>query len=274
MTNPATNMNLIERLFIKSHHRWEEYRHPKKKRTKLQSKNFRPNNQVRRYISNEIEPIVLKYIKSLLVELSFERPVSIDFNWDCDWEVNIIKNTTINSKHQEFDSDIAMCSGQGVWKMSIGGIDIPYELKTEWNIPKEYISITLTKPKLERLMRGEYVPNVPGHVLIYLPMPKKKVDNSIIDQVRNTVEMFMMRENQNSNSIGLSKKESEEAEEFEPPLFTPEYHEMETDMKIAISALGWKWKNIDKDKMDKCIRGALNKGEKVEDCLRKYLKKE
>ena len=216
-----------------------------------------------------------EYIAGLLSELSYPRKVEIEFEWDKPWEVSTLKDTTITSDGQEVDNNIAITYGRGTWMLYIDGKWMDYELNIEWNVPKEYLSVSLTKPKLERLLKGEFVPNVPGHVPHYLDAPEKdKMDNSVIDKMKKTVEMFLIKNDEAQYIINDMPIDEDEIKfDITKPLFPSEYNELEVQMKEAILSLGWKWNEIDKDKMDRCIRDTLDEDGKFETCLKKYLKK-
>lgn len=235
--------------------------------------------EVVQYVERMVEPIIKDYIAKLLFQITYMRRIDLKFRWDRDWEINMLKNVSIGLDNPGDETHHAFDSGRGSWNILLDGISLDYELLGEWDT--NHIAVSLTLPKMKRVMLGEFVPNVPGHVFIILPPPKKrKIDNSILDKKGKSIDEYIIGEKSyvvdiTSNLDTSSNVETElPIEKVNEEALSDEYKNIELEMKKAIQSLGWKWKEIDKNKMDRCIRETLEEDGKFEVCLIKFLKKE
>jgi hypothetical protein len=232
-------------------------------------------HKVHTYVKAYVEPIIKNHITDLLSQLTYARHVDIEFQPNEDWEVKMLQSITVGSENRPSKSHLAFNSGRGIWRMIIGGKRIEYELRAEWDVPDGLIAISLTIGKLERLLRGEYVPNVLGEVPHLLPGPERlKIDNSILDDARDIVETIAIKYADEIPLYPLEKKLKTESPGETLPFDKEQYDKLENEMKGAIRSLGWNWKEIDMKRMDQCIRETLEANEEFEHCIKRYLQKE
>jgi hypothetical protein len=257
----------------------KELSHKHQKEHQYQNDLQNQHRIIKKFISQEIEPLLTEYISKLTSEISYKRQVDVEFQWTRPWEFSVLRSTTFALDQPKTEGDVAVCSGRGIWHLFLDDAPMNYEIIVKWNVPKKYLAISLTKPRLERLLLGQYVPNVPGDESYYMSLSKQKLDNSVIDKVRETIEMFTigvpeeipekyknMDEDEDEIVVITTGKDEDKSD-------NAAYYEIENEMKKAIQSLGWKWKDIDKNRMDRCIKETISEDGKTETCIKKYLEK-
>ena len=243
--------------------------------------------EFKQYVEKEVEPQIRAYISESLSRMTYPRQVDIKLRLDRDWELVRLQSITVGADSRKSESHLAYKSGHGEWKLSIGGQEIDYDLKAEWNVAEGLMAVSLTEPKLERLLKGNTVINCLGEIPHILPGPaRRKVDDSILDdaeQIVETIQVKYMDGTEFHVPTGIAietpletimKPEEEYPEAFESlEDYKEQYKKLEDEMKVAIQSLGWKWSEVDKKKMDLCIKYTLETWGNLEKCLKMYLRK-
>jgi len=233
----------------------------------------------KKYVEENVEPIVEAYISKSLSQMTYPRRVDIALREDKPWEFKSVKTITVGHNNLCSESHLANSSGSGQWEMIIDGKKIDYDLLVEWDVGERLLAVSLTQYKLERLLKGEYVINCAGEVSRILPGPKpRKIDDSILDNAEATVSRFKLKY---SDELNLYQSEPMTETEMpietviqkEEPIDKEKYREIEDEMKGCIQALGWRWNQIDHIKMKECILHTMKYDEKSELCLKRYLQK-
>lgn len=221
--------------------------------------------------------------------MTYPRPVEIKLRLDRNWELVRLQTITIGSDNRESESHLAYKSGYGEWILFIDGHEFNYELKAEWDVAEGIMAVSLTEPKLERLLQGNPVINCLGEVPKIISGPsKRKIDNSILDNAEKTVEMIKVRymDGREFDVPTVSTFTETPIETITPPKedypegyeslddYKEQYKKLEDEMKVAIQSLGWKWTEVDKVKINRCIEYTLETFGNLESCLKLYLRKE
>ena len=161
---------------------------------KSQQPNLGCELEFTQYVEKEIEPLIRTYISGSLSKMTYPRPVEIKLRLDRNWELVRLQSVTIGSDNRESESHLAYRSGKGEWILVIDGHEFDYELKAEWDITEGLMAVSLTEPKLERLLKGNPVINCLGEVPQIIPGPsRRKIDDSILDDAEQTVDMIQVK---------------------------------------------------------------------------------
>lgn len=241
------------------------------------------------YTKGYVEPLIREYISESIAKMTYPRKVDINLRLDKSWELQSVKTVTTRSSDRNSESHLSYKFGKGAWDVIIDGHLIDYELLVEWDIATGLMALSLTEPKLERLLKGHYVPNVLGEVPHIMPGPKpRKVDDSILDSASKTIEEYKVQYKdyleiwtigeEKPMKIPISSEPiTEEIEDDVPEGYASheeykkKYEALEADMKGGIESLGWKWSQRDKEGMDWCIIDTLECFGGFEMCIKKYL---